>query len=210
MQSQEEPKIDPKHEKNATAPGLAHATSLKLLPIRVSHLCLRSAYLHRGNALAAMGREDEARESYQKVFPMLDPEPRCGRLDWERSSLYVNIGNTYSRQGKYDLAAEQYKIAEQLGKDHVDTPEGNKTDGMGMMIVAMRAKAFALKKAGKEEEGKAIMKDVIALQLKLNEEKAKEEEEKKKQQEAAAAAEAAGDPAAAGAAQSTSPLVAAS
>lgn len=187
LEIQEEPKIDPKHEKNATAPGLAHATSLKLLPIRVSHLCLRSAYLHRGNALAALGREDDARESYQKVFPMLDPEPRCGRLDWERSSLYVNIGNTFSRQGDYPKAEEQYLVAEKLGKDHVETPEGNKTDGMGMTIVAMRARAFALKKHGREEEGKDLLKKVIELQLQLNAEKAKEEEEKKKQAEEAAA-----------------------
>ena len=78
------------------------------------------------------------------------------------------------------------KIAEQLGKDHVDTPEGNKTDGMGMMIVAMRARAFALKKHGREDEGKELLKKVIELQLQLNAEKAKEEEEKKKQAEAAA------------------------
>lgn len=177
-----------KHEKNATAPGLAHPTSLKLLPIRVSHLCLRSAYLHRGNALAALGRENEARESYEKVFPMLDPEPRCGRLDWERSSLYVNIGNTYSRQSDYGKAEEQYKVAEKLGQDHVETPEGNKTDGMGMKIVAMRARAFALKKHGREDEGKAVMKKVIEEQLALNAEKAKEEEDKKKQAEDAAKA----------------------
>lgn len=203
IEAQEEPKIDPKHEKNATAPGLAHATSLKLLPIRVSHLCLRSAYLHRGNALAALGREEDARESYQKVFPMLDPEPRCGRLDWERSSLYVNIGNTFSRQGDFSKAEEQYQVAEKLGKDHVDTPEGNKTDGMGMMIVAMRARAFALKKHGREDDGKKVMKSVIELQLELNAEKAKEEEDKKKQAADAAAA------AQGGGAQPQQPMVAA-
>jgi tetratricopeptide (TPR) repeat protein len=152
-------------------------------------LCLRSAYLHRGNALAALGQEDEARASYEKVFPMLDPEPRCGRLDWERCSLYVNIGNTHSRQGDYGKAEQQYMVAEKLGKDHVETLEGNKTDGMGMMIVAMRARAFALKKHGREEEGKAVMKKVIELQLELNAEKAKEEEEKVKQAAEAAASQ---------------------
>merc|ERR1712238_649582 len=151
IEAEENPVIDPKHEKNATAPGLSHEQTLKLQPMRVSHLCLRSAYLHRGNALAALGREEDARKSYQKVFPMLDPEPRCGRLDWERSSLYVNIGNTFSRQGDFSKAEEQYQVAEKLGKDHVDTPEGNKTDGMGMMIVAMRARAFALKKPKRED-----------------------------------------------------------
>lgn len=166
----------------------------------MSHLCLRSAYLHRGNALAALGREDEARESYEKVFPMLAEEPRCGRLDWERSSLYVNIGNTYSRQGNYEEAEKQYKIAENLGREHVEAAEGNKPDGMGMMVISMRARAFALKKAGREDEGKALLKEVLELQIKLNAEKEKqkkEEEEQKKlaeaqqQQEGAAGGEAA-------------------
>jgi len=190
IEALENPKIDPKHEKNATAPGLAHPNSLKLLPIRVSHLCLRSAYLHRGNALAALGREDDARLSYEKVFPMLESEPRCGRLDWERSSLYVNIGNTYSRQGDFDMADQQYNIAEKLGKDHVEAEEGNKTEGMGMMIVAMRARAFALKKADREDEGKTILRKVIDLQIKLNAEldKKKAEEEKRKAEEEATAA----------------------
>jgi tetratricopeptide (TPR) repeat protein len=150
----------------------------------VSHLCLRSAYLHKGNALAALGREDEARESYEMVFPMLKDEPRCGRLDWERSSLYVNIGNTFSRQGNYEKADENYSIAEKLGREHIETEAGNKIDGMGMVIVAMRARAFALKKAGREEEGKKIMKDVIQMQMDLNAEKIKSEEETKKLEEA--------------------------
>lgn|GEM_PF-6687234 len=186
-QAEEDPVIDPKYERNATAPGLANKESLKLIPIRVSHLCLRSAYLHRGNALAALGREDEARESYLKVFPMLDPEPRCGRLDWERSSLYINIGNTFSRQGNFDNAEEHYKIAERLGRDHIEQTEGNKIDGMGMVITAVRNRAFALKKAGKQEEGKKVLREVIEMQLKLN-----EETQKKADDEAAAAKAAAG------------------
>ena len=185
--------IDPKHEKNATAPGLANEATLKLLPIRVSHLCLRSAYLHRGNALAALGREEDARASYQMVFPMLDQEPRCGRLDWERSSLYVNIGNTYSRQGDYDKANESYTVAEKLGRDHIDAEAGNRIDGMGMVVVAMRARAFALKKAGREDDGKKVLREVIEMQLKLNEEneKKKAEDEAKRLEEAKKAEEAA-------------------
>ena len=55
-QAEEYPIInDPKYEKNATSPGLANPTTLKLLPLRVSQLCMRSALLQRGNALAAMG-----------------------------------------------------------------------------------------------------------------------------------------------------------
>lgn len=173
-----------KHEKNATAPGLANEATLKLLPLRVSHLCLRSAYLHRGNALAALGREADARESYEKVFPMLKDEPRCGRLDWERSSLYINIGNTFSREGDYKKANEHYNIAEQLGRDHMKADEGNRTDGMGMVIAAMRARAFALKKAGQEDKGKEVLRKVIDMQLDLN-----AENEKKKAEEEAKAAE---------------------
>jgi tetratricopeptide (TPR) repeat protein len=173
--------IDPKHEKNATYPGLGHPTSLKLQPIRVSHLCLRSAYLHQGNALSALGRDADARLVYEKVLPMLSSEPRCGRLDWERSSIIVNIGNTFSRAGDFVKANEYYDKAEQLGKDHVGVENGNKTDGMGIMIEAMRARSFALKKAGKEEEAKARLREVLDMQLKLNIEeelqKAKEKEE---------------------------------
>jgi tetratricopeptide (TPR) repeat protein len=179
-QSEDEPKIDQKYEKNATYPGLAHPTSLKLQPIRVSQLCLRSAYLHQGNALAALGRDDEAREIYQKVLPMLESEPRCGRLDWERSSIYVNIGNTFCRQGNFESAYQQYDVAEKLGKDHTDVEIGNKTDGMGIMIVAMRARSFALKKAGKEDDAKLRLREVLDLQIKLN---AEEEKQKLKEKE---------------------------
>lgn len=193
--------MDEKYEKNATSPGLSHPTTLKLQPIRVSQLCFRSAYLHRGNALRALGRDAEARESYSKVLPMLEGEPRCGRLDWERMSIIVNIGNTYSSEGEYEKANEQYEAAEQLGKDHVEAEQGNKTEGMGIMIVAMRARAFALKKAGKEEEGKKKLREVLELQMKLNQElekKKKEEEEAAKklaEEQAAAAAEGGGAPA---------------
>jgi len=182
IEAQESPKIDPKQEKNATAPGLSHPESLKLRPIRVSELCLRSAYLHKGNALAALGREEEARDTYLKVMPMLEPEPRCGRLDWERVSILVNIGNTYSRQGDYDKANEQYSAAEALGREHIGAHEGNQIDGMGIVVVSMRARAFALKKAGREDEGKDVLKDVIKTQIELN---AENEKKKVEQQEAA-------------------------
>lgn len=165
---EDEPVIDPKYEKNATTPGLANPATLKLLPIRVSHLAMRSALLQRGNALAALGREDEARESYQKVFPLIENEPRCARVDWERHSLYVNIGNTHSRQGDFEKADEQYKIAESLGQEHIKGPGGSPHDGMGMVIVAKRNRCFALKKAGREDEAKALMKEVIAEQMKQN------------------------------------------
>ena len=146
---------------------------MKLRPVRVSELCLRSAYLHKGNALAALGRENEARETYIKVMPMLEPEPRCGRLDWERVSILVNIGNTYSRQGNYEKADEQYVDAEALGREHISAHEGNQIDGMGIVVVSMRARAFALKKTGREGEGKSVLKEVIDMQIQLNTENEK-------------------------------------
>jgi tetratricopeptide (TPR) repeat protein len=188
IEAQESPKIDPSQEKNATAPGLSHSDSLKLRPVRVSELCLRSAYLHKGNALAALGREEEARETYLKVMPMLEPEPRCGRLDWERVSILVNVGNTYSRQGDYEKAKEQYVAAEALGREHIGAHEGNQVDGMGIVVVSMRARAFALKKAGREDEGKAVLKDVISTQIELNAENEKKKAVPKEAAQKAAAA----------------------
>jgi len=177
--------IDPNYETNATTPGLANPAVLKLLPIRVSHLCLRSAYLQRGNALAAMGKEAEAKESYEKVFPLLKDEPRCARVDWERHSLYVNIGNTYSRSGDLDSAIAEYEKAEKLGNEHLSEEGGSEKDGKGMVACCKRARAFALKRAGKEDEAKKILKEVIEQQIKDNMEaaeaakKAKEEAESK-------------------------------
>lgn len=174
-----------KYEKNATTPGLANPTALKLLPIRVSHLCLRSALLQRGNALAALGRETDARESYEKVIPLLQGEPRCARVDWERHSLYVNIGNTQSRTGDFDAADTQYQIAERMGMEHLDQEGGSTSDGKGMVACAKRARAFALKKADRLDEAKKLMKDVLDQQIKDNIEK--EAEKKKKEEEEAAA-----------------------
>lgn len=181
LKADDNPVLDPKFEKNATTPGLANPAALKLLPIRVSHLCMRSALLQRGNALAALGKEDEARESYEKVFPLLEKEPRCARVDWERHSLYVNIGNTFSRSGDFTLADEQYKIAEHLGDDHLSSEGGSENDGKGMVACAKRARAFALKKNGSIDEAKKILKEVIDQQIKDNiaaEQKKKEEEDK--------------------------------
>jgi tetratricopeptide (TPR) repeat protein len=152
---------------------------LKLQPVRVSQLCLRSAYLHLGNALSALDRNAEAREIYEKVLPMLANEPRCGRLDWERSSIIVNIGNTYSREGNYDRANDYYDQAEKLGQDHLDVENGNQIDGMGIKVVAMRARSFALKKAGKDDEAKTRLREVLELQIKLN---ALEQQRKEKEQ----------------------------
>ena len=190
LQAEDTPKIDPKFEKNATYPGLSHPQTLKLQSSRVATLCLRSAYIHRGNALSALGRNAEARESYETVLPMLEPEPRCGRLDWERSSIYINVGNTFSRAGDFASANKYYEIAEKLGQDHLDIAEGNHVDGMGIVVASKRARAFALNKSGKEDEGKKELKDVLAMQLKLNDLQAAQKEKNKADAEAAAAAAA--------------------
>jgi len=183
IEANDEPTIDANYEKNATSPGLANVTTLKLLPIRVAHLCLRSALLQRGNALAALGKEDQARESYEQVFPLLENEPRCARVDWERHSLYVNIGNTFSRSGDFTLADEQYKIAETLGRDHLELTEGSQNDGKGMVACSKRARAFALKRDGRADEAKKVLKEVVEQQIKDN-----MEAELKKKEEAEAAA----------------------
>jgi len=177
LQAEEDPTPNPKHETNATCPGLSNPSLLKFFPKRVAILCQRAAYLHRGNALSALGRDEEARGSYEKVLPLLDPEPRCCRLDWERSSALVNIGNTFSRQGNFEKANEYYDKAEKLGTEHMDAKDGNRGEGMGIRMVAMRARAFALKKAGREEEAKTLLREVLKYQLEYNELMEKEKAE---------------------------------
>jgi len=195
LEAEDNPVLDPKYEKNATSPGLANPTTLKLLPIRVSQLCMRSALLQRGNALAALGKEADARETYEKVFPILEGEPRCARVDWERHSVQLNIGNTYAREGDFDKADEYYKVAEQLGTDHIGEKGGSEEDGRSMLLTAKRARSFALKKVGRVDEAKALMGEVI--KQKIADDAAAT---KKKEEEAAKAAEAGGEnPAAEGA-----------
>jgi tetratricopeptide (TPR) repeat protein len=138
---------------------------------------MRSALLQRGNALAAMGREDEARETYEKVFPILEGEPRCARVDWERHSVHVNIGNTYARAGNYEKADEYYKIAETLGLDHISEAGGSEEDGRSMILSAKRSRAFALKKVGRVEEAKALMAEVIKQKIADDAAAAKRKEE---------------------------------
>eukprot|EP00815_Leptocylindrus_aporus_P006383 CAMPEP_0116059822 /NCGR_PEP_ID=MMETSP0322-20121206/6035_1 /TAXON_ID=163516 /ORGANISM="Leptocylindrus danicus var. apora, Strain B651" /LENGTH=418 /DNA_ID=CAMNT_0003544297 /DNA_START=45 /DNA_END=1301 /DNA_ORIENTATION=+ len=176
------PTARPKDQKNATKPGLANPASLKLMPIRVSHLCLRSTWLNMGNAWAAKGDEAKSREYYEKIFPLLSEEPRCQRIDGERHALFINIGNTYVRNGDFTLADEQYKLAEKLGQEHVDAKVGSEDDGMAMVIGAWRARSKALMKVGREDEAKTLMREVIQSQIKLN----AINEEKKAKAEAAA------------------------
>jgi len=142
--------------------------------------------LQRGNALAAMGKEDEAIKSYEAVFPLVEGEPRCSRIDWERHSLFVNTGNSHSRQGNFDVADAQYELAEKLGQEHIDG--GNVKDGKGMIACAKRARAFALKRAGKIDDAKKLLKEVLDQQIAENK-KVEEEAKAEKAKQAAAAAE---------------------
>ena len=138
---------------------------------------MRSALLQRGNALAALGREAEAEETYAKVLPILKDEPRCARVDWERHSVHVNIGNTHARRGDYAKAEEHYNAAEQLGVDHIKEEGGSEDDGRSMVLCAKRSKAFALKKVGKVEEAKKLLKEVVEQKIKDDAEAAKKKEE---------------------------------
>jgi regulator of protease activity HflC (stomatin/prohibitin superfamily) len=127
---------------------------------------------------------------------MIVDEPRSCRLDWERSSIYVNIGNSFTRQGNFEKAFEEYATAEKLGKEHVEVEIGNKVEGMGIMIVAMRARSFALKKASKDDEAKKQMREVLDMKSKLTAEQEKQKAEhqaiaEKEQAAAKAAADAA-------------------
>ena len=127
---------------------------------------MRSALLQRGNSLAALGEEEKARETYESVFPILEDEPRCARVDWERHSVYVNIGNTFARTGNFDKADEQYKIAEELGNDHIKEKGGSEDDGRSMILCAKRARSFALKKVGRLDDAKALMQEVVQQKIK--------------------------------------------
>lgn len=154
---------------NATYPGLSHPTTLKFVPIRASILCKRAAYLHAGNALHAQGKYSDAREYYNKVLGLLESEPRSCRIDWERSSSLINIGDTFSRESNYDAAREYYEKAEQLGRDHLAVEDGNHTEAKGIVMVAKRAHAAALKRAGKDDEARALWGEVLPLSVEFNE-----------------------------------------
>jgi len=164
VEADDNPNIDPLYEPNPTTPGLSHPIALKLVPSRVSQLCLRSAFLQRGNALAALGRNDESRTSYLKILPYIEDEPRCARTDWEAHSLFINIGNTYARSGDFDKANGYYNKAQQLGQDHLTHPNGSTIDGSSMIISAKRARAFALQKVGRIDEAKLLLQQVLDQQ----------------------------------------------
>ncbi|GKY95597.1 hypothetical protein MPSEU_000521000 [Mayamaea pseudoterrestris] len=192
MEAEEEPK-EPKYETNATYPGLSHPTSLKYIPARASMLCKRAAYLHAGNALHAQGKYAEAREYYEKTLPLLEPEPRSCRIDWERSAALINIGDTHSREDNYELASKYYDKAEQFGKDHLVVEDGNHTEGKGIVVVTKKARAAALKRAGKEEEAKSMWREVLTLSAEFAELMASDKTEMKKEIENGGANPAQGD-----------------
>lgn len=170
VQADENP-VMRKHDKDPTYPGLVNPDWKEYIPPRVAEICLRSCYLHTGNALAALGKNAEARAIYEAGFKFVDAEARSSRVDWERSSYLINIGNSYSREGDYDKADEYFKQCEKFGDEQI----GNdcKADGMGIKLVALRARAFALNRNGKIEEGKEVLREVLKQQPLVAEETAK-------------------------------------
>merc|ERR1712238_554957 len=91
------------------------------------------------------------------------------RVDWERHSLFVNIGNTHSRSGDYTSANEQFKIAENLGNDHFGKEQGSERDG-------------------NMDEAKSLLKEVLEQQMKDNLEAEKKKAEEKEEASAKVAA----------------------
>lgn len=57
---------------------------------------------------------------------------------------------------------------------------GSEKDGKGMVACVKRARAFALKRAGKEAEAKAMLKEVVEQQIKDNMEAAAKKAEEAK------------------------------
>ena len=118
-------------------------------------------------------------------------------MDWERHSVYLNIGNTYARIGDFEKADEQYKLGENLGNDHLNEKGGSEDDGRSMLLCAKRSRAFALKKVGKVDEAKQLLKEVIAQKIADDAAaKKKKEEEAAKADEQKVAGEEAQGPAA--------------
>jgi len=95
--------------------------------------------------------------------------------------LYVNIGQSHSKQGDYASAKAQFEIAEKLGEEHVAS--GNAKDGKSMVACSKRAHAFALRRTGKIDEAKSLLREVLQNQIMDN-----LEAEKQKLEEAKAAA----------------------
>ena len=157
-----------------------------------------------------MGKDVEAREMYEAGFPIVDEEARASRVDWERTSYLINIGNSYSREGNFAKADEYYKKCEKLGDEQI--ANDCKSDGMGIKLVSLRARAFALNRNGKQDEGKEVLREVLRQQPIVEEETEKwrkemmeadalkQAEELQKQKEAAEAAASANAAAAAPAA----------
>ena len=109
-----------------------------------------------------MGKDAEAREMYEKGFPIVDAEARASRVDWERTSYLINIGNSFSREGDFGKADEYYRKCETLGDEQI--ANDCKSDGMGIKLVALRARAFALNRNGKIDEGKDVLREVLRQQ----------------------------------------------
>ena len=68
----------------------------------------------------------------------------------------------------------------------MDIENGNKVDGLAIVQEAMRVRSFALKRAGKEDEAKNMLRKVLELQVQKDEaEKNQKATEEKMQKEEA-------------------------
>ncbi|GMH89366.1 hypothetical protein TrVE_jg1749 [Triparma verrucosa] len=146
---------------DASQPGLANDANAKYINGRVSMLCKRSAYLQKGNALQALGRFEEARESYTTCLGLLETEIRTSRTDWERMSLNLNIGNAWLAEGNFQNAKASWAKAEAYGQEHVSHELGAKKEGKAMIAAARQCLARGYANTGEGAKAKAIVQELV-------------------------------------------------
>lgn len=174
---------------NKTAFGLSNPNLCgKYINPRVSLLAKRSGLLQKGNALQALKRFVEAREAYEQCTDLLKNEMRVSRIDWERHSLFLNVGHTFLGEGNFEKAKEYYAKAQDLGKEHIENELGSTKDGKNMVAHALKALARGHKVTGNIDEAKRILKEVVeerrvAMEQEKKEQMEAEEENKKKMEQ---------------------------
>jgi hypothetical protein len=162
---------------NPSTHGLSNpALCGKFVNARVGLLCKRSGLLQKGNALQALKKFGEAREAYEQTMDLLKDEVRVARVDWERHSILLNIGNTYLAEGDFETACSYYSKASDLGTEHVENELGSTKDGKNMVCGSRKALARAHKVNGNIEEAKKILGEIVAERRIAMEEEALEAE----------------------------------
>ncbi len=170
---------------NRSQTGLANPKLCpKYINPRVSVLCRRAGILQRGNALQALKRFDEAEAAYNECLSLLESEIRCARTDWERHSVFLNLGNTRLAALDVEGARRHYESAHAFGREHLSSELGSRKDGRDMVRAAKLAKARAAKHSGDTEQCRKLMEEIVVDKREEMEEaekeKAKEEAEKAK------------------------------